>query len=195
MKSDWIERDYQMTNPTDVVRKLTVSLNGLVVCKRVIGQDIWVIWQDLVNVFQNTWYCLRTEPCPIIDSEFPQARVELRFFQKQFHRLCTISFEPVSHVLKSVCAIANLFTDLCPKCRILDSKDIAFSCLCGSARSSGLLYAKRCIVVVRFQSYTTHTVYFISGWLLLFCQRGWRGGGGAVAESGEHLTRGILHLY
>lgn len=40
MKSDWIERDYQMTNPTDVVRKLTVSLNGLVVCKRVIGQDI-----------------------------------------------------------------------------------------------------------------------------------------------------------
>ena len=180
MKSDWIERDYQMTNPTDVVRKLTVSLNGLVVCKRVIGQDIWVIWQDLVNVFQNTWYCLRTEPCPIIDSEFPQARVELTFFQKQFHRLCTISFEPVSHVLKSVCAIANLFTDLCPKCRILDSKDIAFSCLCGSARSSGLLYAKRCIVVVRFQSYCV-LYFWLTSFVLSEGLEG-RGGGGRGGE-------------
>lgn len=76
-RTAWIEQDFQMTNPTDFVRKLTVSLNGLVVCKRVIEQDIWVIWQDLVNVFQNTWYCLRTEPCPIIDSEFLQAALAL----------------------------------------------------------------------------------------------------------------------
>lgn len=40
MKPGWIERDYQMTNPAGVVRKLTVSLKGLVVYKRVIGQDI-----------------------------------------------------------------------------------------------------------------------------------------------------------
>ena len=135
MKPDWIERDYQMTNPTGVVRKLTVSqfargLSGTI--SELSDKKTWLMF-----------FKTRGTVCLIIDSEFLQARVELTFFQKQFHRLYTISFEPVSHLLKSVRAIANLLTDLCPNCRILHSKQTASFCPCRSARSSGLLQATR----------------------------------------------------